>query len=384
MRRELAIGIGVLLTIGAFVAPIGTDASERHRVIVVLRTDRAHDRVRQLSSVSSSVTLVGDLPATDSVVVEVDPGVIQTLEQNPDVLRIEPDAVVSIQKRAPAPQITPWGIDRIAAPASQSVSTGSSVKVAVIDTGIDLAHPDLLPNLRPGINIVRSTRTPDDDNGHGTHVAGIIGAANNTIGVVGVAPAVELYPVKVLNSRGVGYLSDIIAGIDWAIANRMDIINLSLGTSDDIQSMHDAVRRADAAGITVVAASGNSGGAVMYPAAYDEVIAVGMTDDSNAVSRYSSRGPQLDLVAPGDDILSTYKGQRYREMTGTSMASPHVVGVAALLEAVPSRCDRNGDSHCNHSELQARLQATATDIGAAGYDTTSGYGIVNALRAVSP
>lgn len=384
MRHGVGIGITVVLLLAAVVAPNGTTATERDRVIVTLRSDAAQDRIEQLSSVSSAIDLVGELPSTDALVVEVDPGAKDALAQDPDVVRIEKDPVVTIQRRAPAPETTPWGVSRVNAPAAWPTSRGAGVKVAVIDTGIDLAHPDLTANLRTGINLVRPGRTPDDDNGHGTHVAGIIGAVSNSIGVVGIAPNVELYPVKVLNSRGVGYLSDIIAGIDWAVANRMDVINLSLGTSEHIQSMQDAIRRADQAGTVVVAASGNSGGAVMYPAAYDEVIAVGMTNEDNEVERASSRGPQLDLVAPGDDIYSTYKGQRYREMTGTSMAAPHVVGAAALLEAVPARCDRNGDGRCNRAEVQARLQATATDILNVGYDTTSGYGLVNAQRAVTP
>lgn len=384
MRHGLGIGITFVLLMVAAVAPSGTTATERDRVIVVLRSEQAEHRIEQLSAISTAVDLVGELPSTDAVVVEVDATAKAVLAKDPDVVRIEHDPVVTIQKKAPAPQVTPWGVERVAAPASWPTTRGAGVKVAVIDTGIDLAHPDLVNNLRPGINLVRPGRTPDDDNGHGTHVAGIIGAVSNSIGVVGIAPNVELYPVKVLNNRGVGYLSDIIAGIDWAIANRMDIINLSLGTSEHIQSMQDAIRRADSAGVVVVAASGNSGKAIMYPAAYDEVIAVGMTNEDNEVERASSRGPQLDLVAPGDDILSTYKGQKYREMSGTSMAAPHVVGAAALLEAVPVRCDRNGDGHCNRTEMQARLQATATDILAVGYDTTSGYGLVNILRAVTP
>lgn len=383
MRRSFGFIVALILIIGLLL-PVSVGAKDvgSHRSIVVLKSRAAHDRVKRAISLSTTQTVV-DLPDSHAVVLDIDDSTKQSLELNSDVLRIEDDPEISLLSIKTAPQVIPWGISRVQAPAVWPSSTGKNVKVAIVDTGIDLKHPDLLANIRTGINIIRPTRTPDDDSGHGSHVAGIIGALSNTVGVVGIAPNVELYPVKVLKSNGVGYLSDIIAGIDWSVSHGMDVINLSLGTTTDIQSMHDAVARADQAGIIVVAAAGNSGGSVMYPAAYSEVISVGMIDENGQVDQYSSRGSELELVAPGSNIYSTYRGRTYRMMTGTSMASPHVAGAAALLRAMPSKCDTNGDGKCNRSEILQRLESTATDLGEAGRDNDSGFGLLNLAGALN-
>ncbi len=374
----------VAVLFSAVVSPASTSARDTstRRSIVVLKSKAAHDRVKKAVALSSEIEEIADLSGQQALVTELSDASKRDLARNPDVLRIDEDIELSADSIRTAPQTVPWGIDRIHAPAAWSADTGTGIDVAVIDTGVDLDHPDLLPNIGSGINIVKPKRAPDDDNGHGTHVAGIIGAASNAVGVVGVAPTVRIHPVKVLKSNGTGYLSDIIAGIDWAIANGMDVINLSLGAAQDIPSLHDAVQRADRAGIVVVAAAGNSGGPVMYPAAYPEVIAVGMIGQDGSVDRMSSRGPQLDLVAPGAAVYSTYRGKTYRTMTGTSMASPHVVGVAALLLARPAACDTDGDGRCSRDEVARRLERTATDLGSAGRDDASGFGLVNAQAAL--
>ncbi|WP_281246397.1 S8 family peptidase [Desulfoscipio geothermicus] len=194
---------------------------------------------------------------------------------------------------APAQQI-PWGVNRIDAELAWPQNTGQGVKVAVLDTGIDLSHPDLLANIKGGYNAIKPNKSPADDNGHGTHVAGIIAAVNDNIGVVGVAPQAELYAVKVLSANGSGYLSDIIEGLEWCITNNMQVINMSLGTSSEVQSFHDAVIKVYNAGIVMVAAAGNSGpgdNTVEYPAKYEEVIAVSATSDNDAIASFSSRGP---------------------------------------------------------------------------------------------
>jgi subtilisin family serine protease len=383
MKRSLVVSFVLALFIGLSL-PVVASAQDtgHHRSIVVFKSRAAHDRVKRIVSLSSTQEVV-DLPASHAVVLNLDDVAKQNLEKNNDVLRIEDDPEISLLSVKTAPQVIPWGISRVQAPAVWPSNTGQGIKVAIVDTGIDFKHPDLLTNIRTGINIIRPSRTPADDNGHGTHVAGIIGALSNTVGVVGIAPNVELYPVKVLKSNGVGYLSDIIAGIDWSVAHGMDVINLSLGTTTDIQSMHDAVVRADQAGVIVVAAAGNSGGTVMYPAAYAEVISVGMIDENGQVNQYSSRGSELELVAPGSNIYSTYRGRTYRTMTGTSMASPHVVGAAALLRAMPSKCDTNGDGKCNRAEVLQRLGLTATDLGQVGRDNDSGFGLLNLAGALN-
>jgi subtilisin family serine protease len=175
------------------------------------------------------------------------------------------------------------------APSAWATSRGTGVKVAVVDTGIDTTHPDLAANIKGGVSFVTRVSSYKDDNGHGTHVAGIIAAINNTIGVVGVAPNAQLYSVKVLDRTGSGTVSSVIAGIDWSAKNGMQVISMSLGTNTDFQSLHDAVDRAYLQGVVVVAAAGNDyGGPISYPAAYDNVIAVTATDSNNKIASFSN------------------------------------------------------------------------------------------------
>jgi subtilisin family serine protease len=204
------------------------------------------------------------------------------------------------------------------------------------------------------------------------------------VGVVGAAHKANLYAIKVLNAQGSGYLSDIVEGIDWAIGARLNVINMSLGTTADVQSFHDAVIRAYNAGITVVAAAGNSGGAVNYPGAYSEVIGVSATDSTNMIAPWSSYGPEVDLAAPGVSVYSTYKGNSYTTLSGTSMASPHVAAAVALLMNRPIRSaeDANTNGKWDPGEVKARLEATATPLGALGTDPLYGAGLVNAFAAV--
>lgn len=315
----------------------------------------------------------------------------RALEGSAGILRVDDDAVAHTLARGsgstpPPPQVLPWGVDRVDAELVwPSGNTGDPVKVGIIDTGISLTHPDLAANVKGGVNTINPMKSAKDDNGHGSHVAGTVAALNNTQGVVGVAPAADLYAIKVLSASGSGYVSDIIEGLDWAIANGMDVVNMSLGTASDIQSFHDAVASTQAAGVVVVAAAGNSGGAVNYPGAYPEVIGVSATDSSNVLASFSSRGPEVDLAAPGVSIYSTYKGTGYATLSGTSMASPHVAGVAALLLNTPvGSYDADADGSWDPDEVQTKLQDRATDLGAVGYDTLYGYGLVNAAAAVAP
>jgi subtilisin family serine protease len=305
------------------------------------------------------------------------------------VLRIDPDVEVyalenvRIKGAKPQPsQTLTWNIDRVDAEISWVISTGDPVKVGVIDTGIDLKHPDLQANIKGGYNAINPLKSANDDNGHGTHVAGIIAALNNSIGVVGVGPNINLYAIKVLNASGSGYLSDVIEGLDWAVTKGMQVVNMSLGTSQDIQSFHDAILNAYNAGVTIVAAAGNSGGAVSYPARYPEVIAVSATDQNNQIASWSSRGPEVDLAAPGVNIYSTYKGQSYATLSGTSMAAPHVAGAAALIIDT-KKCDLNLDGICTPAEVQQRLEQTAIDLGTPGKDYLYGSGLVDVYNALT-
>ena len=227
----------------------------------------------------------------------------------------------------------PWGVGRVNAPAAWHTGQGEGVKVAVIDTGIDCRHPDLRCDFSAGANIVEPGYEPMDDNEHGTHVSGTIAGRGDGSGVYGVAPKAALIPVKVLDSSGAGNLSSIVKGIDWATSARVDVINMSLGGAAGSAAMARAVKRALAAGIVVVCAAGNSGpdpDSVGYPAGYPGVIAVAASDPDNGVASFSSRGAAVAFIAPGVDILSTVPGGGYKQLSGTSRASPHGAGLAAL------------------------------------------------------
>lgn len=302
---------------------------------------------------------------------------------------VEPDLVVTVSakpvKTQPA-QVLPWGVDRIEADVVSANYTGDPIKVAVVDTGISTSHPDLLGNLKGGTSAVSYTSSYNDDNGHGSHVAGTIAAVNNSIGVVGVAREADLYAVKVLNRKGSGYVSDIIDGLDWAIESEMDVVNMSLGSSAYSASFDLAVQRSVAAGIVVVASAGNSGpgaNTVGYPAKFANVIGVSATGSNDVIASFSSRGPEVDLAAPGVSVYSTYKGSAYSTLSGTSMASPHVAGVAALVLTSPIGADDlNGDGTWQPGEVTRRLLRKAEDLGTAGFDTNYGHGLVRADLAV--
>ncbi|MBI2858811.1 MAG: S8 family peptidase [Chloroflexi bacterium] len=305
-------------------------------------------KIRNLPIIDGSVVLL-PLPALGAIVREA------------GVRLVEVDQRVSAFPKPgggtqPA-QVVPTGIDRINA--ENLANTGAGVKVAVIDTGIDYTHPDLSAVYVSGIDYANDDNDPKDDNGHGTHVAGTVAAQNNSIGVVGVAPGVALYAVKVLDKNGSGWLSDVIAGIGWAKDNQMAVANMSLGAKGSSDALHTAVINATIAGVTLVVAAGNdSADAAAYiPAAYDEVITVSAIADfdgqpgglassksygrgrfaivqkDDAFSYFSNYGAVVDIAAPGMDINSTWLGGTYKSISGTSMATPHVAGAAALYKA---------------------------------------------------
>jgi len=273
-----------------------------------------------------------------------------------------------------------WGVKHIGAGTVHADNKGTGVKVAIIDTGIDYTHSDLDANYKDGYDYVNDDTDPIDDNGHGTHCAGIVAAEDNEEGVVGVAPEAHLYAVKVLDSSGSGSLSDVIAGIQWSKNEGMQVISMSLGTNTDYRPLHDACDAAYAEGIVVVAAAGNDGTPpgkgdnVDYPGAYSSVIAVAAAGNNDERARWSSTGPAVELSAPGVSIYSTYP-EGYATKSGTSMACPHVSGTAALVIA--------SDSSLSNDEVRLRLQKTADDLGATGKDNQYGYGLVNADEAAS-
>jgi subtilisin family serine protease len=422
LRKELPTIIGIVISM-AFLSwfAISEASSTPARFIVTFEHAPDSHAVQALERAGAQV--YRNLPLVNGEVVYASEAAANGLKKAPGVKAVEKDvrayALKSRDKCSPWPdcknsggggttlppspsQETPWGVHRIGADASWGTGEGSGVNVAIIDTGINKTHEDLSANIRGGINFVAPDSGPpwkrvansdawNDDNGHGTHVAGIVAAEDNSIGVVGVAPQASLYAVKALDSSGSGYVSDIISGIDWAISNHMNVINMSLGCDCNVSALHDAVNAAYNSGIVVVAAAGNSGDGnastddVIYPARYSSVIAVAATAQGDTTPTWSSEGSEVEVAAPGVNINSTWNDGGYNTESGTSMASPHVAGTVALMLAtpIPAAYDVNGDSQWEPSEVREALNTTADDLGVSGQDNFSGYGLVDADEVVT-
>ncbi|MEW6554076.1 MAG: S8 family peptidase [Actinomycetota bacterium] len=269
-----------------------------------------------------------------------------------------------------------WHLPSISAPQAWDATIGSTdVTIAIIDTGVDYNHQDLKDKCVAGYNYVDRNSDPMDDHGHGTHVAGIAAAlGNNSTGVAGVDWKARIMPIKALDSRGSGYVSDVATSIRYAADHGAEVINMSLGTSEYSYTLEEAVNYAHNKGVIVVAASGNESSSVSYPAACNHVIAVGALESNDSLAYFSNRGQEQDLTAPGVSILSTLPGS-YGKMSGTSMASPVVAGCASLVLAAHPGYSPN--------QVEQALKDTATDLGASGFDNNYGYGKVNVYAAVS-
>lgn len=272
-----------------------------------------------------------------------------------------------------------WGVKQIGAGTVHDAGNkGAGVNVCILDTGIDTTHPDLYLNYKGGWDYVNNDADPSDDNSHGTHVAGTIAALMNAANVRGAAPQANLYIYKILDAGGGGYASAIISALQECVRIGGKVSNSSFGSSADLGStVKAAYDNAAASGVVNVASAGNSGAGtdtVGYPGHYSSVIAVAATDSSNAWASFSSTGPDVAVAAPGVSILSTYLGGQYAYKSGTSMASPHVAGVAALLVS----CGVNGLTN-----VKQRLQSTALDLGTAGRDDYYGAGLVQADKAAT-
>lgn len=360
MKRTLLV---CLITLFVISSTLITGAAAE-RVIIGFRGDPDQSMLHQgtIQHVHREISAVtADLPEF----------IVEKMGRDPRIAYIEPDYRVSALG-----ETIPWGVSRIGAPTVHTSVNGDGVRIAVLDTGIDYTHPDLDENYRGGYDFVGHDADPMDDNGHGTHCAGIIAAEDDGSGIVGVAPGAEVYAVKVLDNSGGGYISDVVAGIEWAIENDMQVISMSLGGNSDSYAFRSACDAAYEAGVLVVAAAGNDGrysgygDTVDYPARYDSVVAVAATDQSDRRPSWSSTGPDVELAAPGVNIYSTYPGG-YRTTSGTSMACPHVSGVAALLmEAHPG---------WGNAQVREHLAETADELGRS---TWYGNGLVNAVEAV--
>ncbi|WNC17054.1 S8 family peptidase [Brevibacillus brevis] len=219
----------------------------------------------------------------------------------------------------------PWGVRYVGAERLWKRGRGEGVNIAVIDTGISRDHYDLRDRIKGGVNLVSGRQ-----NGHGTHVAGIIVAELNQKGIVGVSPEAHLYDVRAFGEDGKSSLATILRAIRWSVENRMDIVNMSFGMPQYSEALARAVERARNQGIIMVASAGNNGGEVEYPARYKGVIGVSAIDQKGKLADFSSRGKGANTKAPGVDILSTWPGNQFRTLNGTSMAAPHVTGLKAL------------------------------------------------------
>lgn len=325
-----------------------------------------------------AVAFVGDLLAGGRQVVSVGPATpVQALDVaasgTPDPLR--PNQ---------------WALDSSSFEAAWRCSDGAGVTVAVIDSGVDVTHPDLAGKVTAGPSFLDGVWPGVeggggvDDYGHGTHVAGIIAAnAGNGEGISGAAPGVRLLSVRALDGNGSGWDGDIANGIVWAVDHGAQVINLSLGSSAPLVATGTAVRYAAAQGVVVVAAAGNTGvgGATNWPAAYDEVVAVASADRDGSVSQFSTDGSYVDVTAPGGRVLSSLSGSiatraggPYGVLSGTSMAAPHASALVAML--LPTLARRDAAS------VISRLCVGAKDLGLPGPDLRSGCGAINPLAAV--
>ncbi|MDI3481554.1 MAG: in [Tepidanaerobacteraceae bacterium] len=320
------------------------------------------------------------LPLANACLCEVDEGEasIKSLAMDPTIEFIEDDLEGEIQVvpflaadiRRKNQEI-PWGVQKIGAPSVWKDVMGEGIKVGIIDTGVDINHPDLKDNVKE-VGSVMDCKNIIDDNGHGSHVAGIIAALDNNIGVVGVAPRVDLYPVKAFDKSGRGNISNVIDALGWCVEKKVQVVNMSFGFAKNSMALERAIKEAYRQNIVLVAAAGNSGGddSVMYPAKYPEVIAVAASNSANKAAWFSSGGPEVDVIAPGVSIPSTYKEGGYKSMSGTSMASPHVTAACALVLT---------KTNMNPAKVKEVLTSSAIDIGIP--KNKQGEGLVNVYRA---
>ena len=327
--------------------------------------------------------IYAEFTIVDAVAAKMTEAQAQALQKNPFIRYIEPDGLVHA-----VGQEVPWGINRVFGTEANRMVTwdfsrGAGIGVAVLDTGIDTNHEDLkvVGGRRfyvQGFSLKQDDRYTDG-NGHGTHVAGTIAAMDNGLGVVGVAPDIDLYAVKVLGDNGSGSVSAIVAGIEWTVnhPDGISIINMSLGSSTYSKTFEDACNAAYADGLLVVSSAGNTGNAegtgdnVGYPAKYKSVVAVAASEATDVRAYFSSTGPDVELMAPGRYVYSTVPGG-YDTYSGTSMASPHVAGVAAVVWAA--------DPALTNVQVREILQSAAEDLGL--HPWHQGYGMVRADLAV--
>lgn len=392
MKRHSVIGLTLLILLSTLVS--GTAASNQGRVnvIIMFNQNQDLDLIRNLGGQVKSVYQFQ--PAIAAVIPE---RAIEALQRNPSVKSVVRDLSIEL-----VGQSTPWGVERIGAlTVHSSGNKGDGVNIAILDTGIDQDHPDL--SFVYGYDFSGDNDDdPEDYDGHGTHVAGTVAAQDNSIGVIGVAPHANLYVLKIFPDSGLGSYSDAIEALEYCIGtygdevtgNEIQVISMSWGSNVEYgdPGIVSWINVAYDLGIVLVGAAGNEGNPpgkgdnVIYPARYDNVIAVAATDESDARARWSSTGLAIELSAPGVSVLSTYLGGGYAYASGTSMACPHVSGTAALVLASDetfwnSSGYTDGDGIWTNVEVRTVLDKTADDLGTSGMDYKYGHGLVDADEA---
>ena len=342
MIRTTAAAFAILLSTSLF-------AGDSQQYLVATKRPFGHGALKQLRESIAAGDVRGFRHAFNGFAATLTEAEVAALRASSEVRWIEPviERYAVVQARNTNGQTMPYGVDLVHAPDAWAGRRVDTVNVAVLDTGIDYRHPELAEYYAGGYNLFNRDATPLDDGGHGTHVAGTIAAADNNVGVVGLAPGIRLWAVKVLNSAGAGNTGTIVGGIDWVIAKKAEvggnwIINLSLGSPNASNAEREAVDRATAAGILIVAASGNESiptakAPVIYPAAYPAVVAVGAIDDTETVASFSNQGPELDLVAPGVAVLSTVPVNS--NFVSTIVTPTRSYYADALANSAPGRID---------------------------------------------
>jgi thermitase len=270
-----------------------------------------------------------------------------------------------------------WNLPVIGTEQGWTVTRGTEeIEIAIVDTGVDLDHPDLRNRIVKGYNVINEKTDPDDDNGHGTHVAGIIASeTDNNEGVAGMTWFSKIMPIKAMGAKGYGTTFDIAKGIVWAVDHGADVINLSLGNYQPSKVLEEAVRYAYQKNVVMVSAAGNDGSdQPTYPSAYPEVLSVAAVDYNGNRASFSNYGDYIDIAAPGVYIPSTYFNKQYAALSGTSMAAPHVAGLAALI--------KSANPDLKSSQVIRIIKNSAIDLGEQGKDIEYGNGLIDVNSAL--
>lgn len=358
------------------------------RLVVKFRSHKEMQTAVQ-TWMEADAAVIGEIPQLDTVVIRTDEAnferTLRRFQARADVEYVEPDYIGYPTWTPNDPSYTggqQWALGKIQMPLAWDLARGQGAVIAVLDTGVDVNHPELQGRLLPGFSFTDDTTNVADNCGHGTHVTGIVAAnTNNGVGIAGVAPEAQILPVKVMERYQVGVscygsYSDFAAGLIYATDHGARVVNMSFGGTTNSTTLANAIAYAADRGVLLVGAAGNNNSSTLfYPAAYTQVIAVAGTDGADARYASSNYGDWVDIAAPAVGVYSLYSNSSYTYMSGTSMAAPHVAGVAGLL--------LSQNPAYTAADLRALLQNNADDLGAPGFDPYFGWGRLNAYRALT-